>query len=51
MLVVSIRIYNILNMTIMEKLNDIAILKAIGFSCKDVIKIFTALIIELSESP
>ena len=33
-------IYNILNMTIMEKLNDIAILKAIGFSGKDVIRIF-----------
>jgi lipoprotein-releasing system permease protein len=40
MLVAAFGIYNILNMTIMEKLNDIAILKAIGFSGKDVIKIF-----------
>lgn len=40
MLVAAFGIYNILNMTIMEKLNDIAILKAIGFSSKDVIRIF-----------
>ncbi|WP_426091430.1 ABC transporter permease [Flavobacterium sp. DSR3-2] len=40
MLVAAFGIYNILNMTIMEKLNDIAILKAIGFSGKDVIQIF-----------
>ncbi|EKT4508621.1 ABC transporter permease [Flavobacterium psychrophilum] len=40
MLVAGFGIYNILNMTIIEKLNDIAILKAIGFSGKDVIKIF-----------
>ncbi len=40
MLVAAFGIYNILNMTIMEKLNDIAILKAIGFSGKDVIRIF-----------
>lgn len=33
-------IYNILNMTIYEKMKDIAILKAIGFSGKDVTKIF-----------
>src|SRR5690606_12145187 len=42
-------IYNILNMLIYEKMNDIAILKAIGFSGKDVqrIFIFQALIIGL----
>lgn len=40
MLVAAFGIYNILNMTIMEKLNDIAILKAIGFSGKDIVKIF-----------
>lgn len=40
LLVASFGIYNILNMTIMQKLNDIAILKATGFSGKDVIKIF-----------
>jgi lipoprotein-releasing system permease protein len=33
-------IYNILNMTIYEKMRDIAILKAIGFSGKDVTRIF-----------
>ncbi|CAN5514270.1 ABC transporter permease [soil metagenome] len=33
-------IYNILNMTISQKLNDIAILKAMGFKGKDVIRIF-----------
>ena len=38
--VAAFGIYNILNMTIMQKLNDIAILKATGFSGKDVIKIF-----------
>lgn len=33
-------IYNILNMTILQKINEIAILKAIGFQGKDVIQIF-----------
>ena len=33
-------IYNILNMTISQKLNDIAILKAMGFKGNDVIRIF-----------
>lgn len=33
-------IYNILNMLIYEKMNDIAILKATGFSGKDVMQIF-----------
>jgi len=33
-------IYNILNMTVSQKINDIAILKAIGFNGKDVIRIF-----------
>lgn len=40
LLVAAFGIYNILNMTIMQKLNDIAILKATGFSSKDVIRIF-----------
>ena len=40
LLVASFGIYNILNMTIMQKLNDIAILKATGFSGKNVIAIF-----------
>ncbi len=40
LLVAAFGIYNILNMTITQKLNDIAILKATGFSGKDVIKIF-----------
>ena len=42
-------IYNILNMTVMQKINDIAILKAIGFNGRDVIRIFVsqALIIGL----
>ena len=40
MLVAAFGIYNILNMTIMEKLNDIAILKALGFSGKDIVNIF-----------
>jgi lipoprotein-releasing system permease protein len=42
LLVAAFGIYNILNMTIMQKLNDIAILKAIGFSGRDVIKIFVS---------
>ena len=42
LLVAAFGIYNILNMTIMQKLNDIAILKATGFSGSDVIKIFVS---------
>jgi lipoprotein-releasing system permease protein len=40
LVVAAFGIYNILNMTVMQKINDIAILKAIGFSGGDVIKIF-----------
>ena len=40
LLVAGFGIYNILNMTIMQKMNDIAILKAMGFSGWDVTKIF-----------
>jgi lipoprotein-releasing system permease protein len=40
LIVAAFGIYNILNMTVMQKMNDIAILKAIGFSGKDVIYIF-----------
>lgn len=40
LIVAGFGIYNILNMLIYEKLNDIAILKAIGFSGKDVQWIF-----------
>lgn len=40
MLVAAFGIYNILNMTITQKLNDIAILKANGFRGNDIIKIF-----------
>jgi lipoprotein-releasing system permease protein len=40
MLVAAFGIYNILNMTIIQKMNDIAILKATGFSGKDIIRIF-----------
>jgi lipoprotein-releasing system permease protein len=40
LLVASFGIYNILSATIMQKINDIAILKAIGFTGVDVIKIF-----------
>jgi len=49
LIVAGFGIYNILNMLIYEKMNDIAILKAIGFSGKDVqrIFIFQALIIGL----
>lgn len=42
LLVAAFGIYNILNMTIMEKMNDIAILKATGFSGKHVITIFVS---------
>jgi lipoprotein-releasing system permease protein len=40
LLVAGFGIYNILNMTVSQKINDIAILKAIGFKGKDVIQIF-----------
>lgn len=40
LLVAAFGIYNILSATISQKINDIAILKAIGFSGGDVIKIF-----------
>jgi lipoprotein-releasing system permease protein len=42
LLVAAFGIYNILNMTVMQKINDIAILKATGFSGTDVIKIFVS---------
>lgn len=42
LLVAGFGIYNILNMTVSQKINDIAILKAMGFKGKDVIKIFVA---------
>lgn len=40
LLVAGFGIYNILNMLIYEKMNDIAILKAIGFSSGDVQRVF-----------
>jgi lipoprotein-releasing system permease protein len=40
LVVAAFGIYNILNMTVMQKINDIAILKATGFSGGDVVKIF-----------
>ncbi len=40
LLMAAFGIYNIINMTIKEKINDIAILKATGFSGGDVINIF-----------
>ncbi len=40
LIVAGFGIYNILNMLIYEKMNDIAILKATGFSGKDVERIF-----------
>lgn len=40
LIVAGFGIYNILNMLIYEKMNDIAILKAVGFSGKDVKLIF-----------
>lgn len=40
LIVAGFGIYNILNMLIYEKMNDIAILKAVGFSGKDVKMIF-----------
>lgn len=49
LVVAGFGIYNILNMTISQKINDIAILKAMGFRGGDVIRIFVrqALIIGL----
>lgn len=40
LLVAGFGIYNILNMTVTQKINDIAILKAMGFKGKDVVRIF-----------
>lgn len=40
LLVAAFGIYNILNMTINQKMNDIAILKATGFNGRDIIRIF-----------
>lgn len=40
LIVAGFGIYNILNMTVSQKINDIAILKAIGFKGKDVVMIF-----------
>ncbi len=40
LLVAGFGIYNILNMTVSQKINDIAILKAMGFKGKDVVWIF-----------
>lgn len=40
LLVAGFGIYNILNMTVSQKINDIAILKAMGFKGKDVIRVF-----------
>lgn len=40
MLVAGFGIYNILSMTVMQKINEIAILKAMGFTGTDVIRIF-----------
>ncbi|HEY0273116.1 MAG TPA: FtsX-like permease family protein [Chitinophaga sp.] len=40
LLVAGFGIYNILNMTINQKINEIAILKAMGFQGRDVVRIF-----------
>jgi lipoprotein-releasing system permease protein len=40
LLVAAFGIYNIMNMTITQKMNDIAILKAIGFNGRDIVWIF-----------
>lgn len=40
LIVAAFGIYNILNMTVMQKINDIAILKATGYNGKDIIKVF-----------
>jgi len=42
MLVAAFGMYNILNMTITQKMNDIAILKATGFCGRDIVQIFLA---------
>jgi lipoprotein-releasing system permease protein len=42
LLVAAFGIYNILTMTISQKLNDIAILKATGFNGRDIVRIFLA---------
>ena len=42
MMVAAFGIYNILNMTITQKMNDIAILKANGFKGKDIVQIFVS---------
>jgi len=39
-IVAGFGIYNIMNMTVNEKIKDIAILKALGFAGKDVVQIF-----------
>lgn len=40
LIIAGFGIYNILNMTVSQKINDIAILKAMGFEGRDVIRIF-----------
>jgi lipoprotein-releasing system permease protein len=40
LIVAGFGIYNILNMTVSQKINDIAILKAMGFRGNDVVRIF-----------
>lgn len=40
LIVAAFTIYNIINMTVKQKLHDIAILKAQGFAGKSVVKIF-----------
>jgi len=40
LLIAGFGIYNILNMTVSQKINDIAILKAMGFKGNDVVRIF-----------
>ena len=42
LIVAAFTIYNIINMTVKQKLHDIAILKAQGFAGKSVVKIFIA---------
>lgn len=42
LIIAGFGIYNILNMTVSQKINDIAILKAMGFQGKDVISIFVS---------
>jgi lipoprotein-releasing system permease protein len=40
LIVAGFGIYNIMNMTVNEKIKEIAILKAMGFNGKDVVEIF-----------